>query len=66
MDLFGLLGPLVFVFVFVGVTLLVAFTRKGSVATVAMTARRIVLHSAAPPDVVYAGLTQHCPTRVLS
>ncbi|MGH3757791.1 hypothetical protein [Actinophytocola sp.] len=43
------------------VQLLVAFTRKGSVATIGMTKQRIVLHAAAPPDVVYSWLTQHCP-----
>jgi hypothetical protein len=53
---------LVVVFVLVGVLLLVAFTRKGSVSTVAMTRRRIVLHSAAPPGAVYGWLTQYCPT----
>ncbi|ANN17901.1 hypothetical protein SD37_21125 [Amycolatopsis orientalis] len=48
--------------VLVGVSLLVAFIRKGSVATVAMTARRIKLHTAAPPEMVYTWLTQYCPT----
>lgn len=43
------------------VLLLVAFTRKGSVAAIAMTKQRIVLHATAPPDVVYGWLTQHCP-----
>ncbi len=48
--------------VLIGVSLLVAFTRKGSVATVAMTARRIKLHTAAPPpEMVYTWHTQHCP-----
>lgn len=51
-----------FAAVLVSVMLLVAFTRKGSVATVAMTKRRIVLHSAAPPGVVYGWLAQYCPT----
>ncbi|WP_340682617.1 hypothetical protein LCL61_28640 [Amycolatopsis coloradensis] len=50
------------VVVLLGLMLLVAFTRKGSVATIAMTARRIKLHTAAPPDMVYTWLTQHCPT----
>ncbi|MFI7121869.1 hypothetical protein [Amycolatopsis sp. NPDC049868] len=43
------------------VMLLVAFTRKGSVATIAMTARRIKLHTAAPPAMVCTWFTQHCP-----
>ena len=59
MDL--LLVPLVVAIILVGVMLLVAFTRKGSVATVAMTSRRIVLHSAAPSGVVYSWITQYCP-----
>jgi len=54
--------PVVFVVVLLGVMLLVAFTRKGSVDTIAMTARRIKLHTTAPPDMVYTWLTQHCPT----
>lgn len=64
MDLIAFL-PLISVvvlFLLVGVALLVGFTKKGSVATVAMTARRIVLHSMAPPDVVYAWLTRYYPT----
>lgn len=48
--------------VFLAVALLVVFTRKGSVATIAMTKRRIVLHSAAPPQAVYAWITQYCPS----
>ncbi|WNV86378.1 hypothetical protein [Umezawaea sp. Da 62-37] len=40
---------------------LVASSRKGSVGAVAMTNRRIVLHSAAPPGAVYSWLTQYCP-----
>jgi hypothetical protein len=40
----------------------VGYTRKGSVATVPMTTRRIALHSTAPPAVVYTWLTQHQPT----
>jgi len=43
----------------------VGLTRKGSVATIAMTARRISLHTAVPPDIVYVWLTQHCPTGYL-
>ncbi|WP_123798481.1 hypothetical protein [Amycolatopsis keratiniphila] len=44
------------------VMLLVASIRKGSVATISMTARRIKLHTVAPPDMVYTWLTQHCPS----
>ncbi len=43
------------------VALLVAFNRKGSVARAQMTWRRIVLHSAVPPQQVYWWLTQNCP-----
>lgn len=63
--------PVVFVLivlipvVMVGVMLLVAFTRKGSVGTVAMTTRRIVLHSAVPPGAVYDWLTQYSPSGYL-
>ncbi|MDI5977902.1 hypothetical protein [Amycolatopsis magusensis] len=61
MDLFAPFLVVVFVVALVGVMLLVAFARKGSVAAIAMTARRIGLHTAAPPDMVYAWLTQHGP-----
>lgn len=42
------------------VLLLVALARKGSVANTLMTARRL-LRSAAPPDAVYAWITQNRP-----
>lgn len=57
---FFLIFPLVAV-VLVGTMLLVAYTRKGTVANVPMTKRRIILRSAAPPAVVYGWLAQHCP-----
>ena len=60
MDPF-LLPPLAIVVLVTCVSLVVAFTRKGSVATVGMTSRRIVLYSAAPPEVLFAWLTQYCP-----
>ncbi|MCP3798427.1 hypothetical protein NLX83_04055 [Allokutzneria sp. A3M-2-11 16] len=53
--------PAVFVFVFVGILFLVAYNRKGSVATVQMSKRRLVVQSPAPPQVVYGWLVQHCP-----
>ena len=40
---------------------LVAYTRKGRIAKVAMTSRRIVLHTAAPPNVVFHWIAQYCP-----
>jgi hypothetical protein len=60
-DLLTLVLPAIAVGL-VGVMLLIGFTRKGSVATVPMTRRRKVLHSMVPPAVVYAWLTEHCPT----
>ena len=60
MDFLVLLPLAVFVVVS-GVLLVAAFSRKGSVTAVVMGRRRIVLRSAAPPDAVYAWLTQYCP-----
>jgi hypothetical protein len=47
--------------VVVGTLLLVATTRKGTVATVAMTKRRMVLHTSVPPNLVFDWLVRQCP-----
>lgn len=39
----------------------VAYNRTGRVATVRMTDRRMVLHTAAPPHVVFHWIVQYCP-----
>src|SRR5690606_23254280 len=61
MDPVIVIGAMAGALVAAGVMFLVATTRKGSVASIAMTKRRIVLWSSAPPEALYAWVTQYCP-----
>lgn len=58
------LAPFIVLLVVIVVTaaaLVVAFARKGSVARLTMTKRRIVLLSTAPPEVMFDWLSRYCP-----
>ncbi|MBB3665879.1 MULTISPECIES: hypothetical protein [Prauserella salsuginis group] len=61
MDIEVFLLAMLIVAVVVSVPLVIALTRKGSVATVPMTKRRQVVRVEAAPEHVYAWITQRCP-----
>ncbi|GAA1219560.1 hypothetical protein [Prauserella alba] len=61
MDIEVFLLVMLIMAVVVCVLLVIALTRKGTVATVPMTKRRQVVRVDAPPDHVYAWITQRWP-----